>query len=93
MENMKSTIDMTKQLNYNNRMEKTKLTPGQKVKEMRERRGLTQPQLGVMIGFKEVYAQSRMCRIERGDHGLSIKMASKIAEALGCKPSELLCID
>jgi len=65
---------------------------GEAVKKHRIKYGITQTELGIKIGMNEKYAQSRICRIEKGYNGISISMAKKISDALSCKTSEILAI-
>lgn len=57
----------------------------QKIKKLREQRGLTQVELAEKTGLK----QSHICRLERGRHSPSHKTVEKIAEALGVPVTEL----
>lgn len=59
---------------------------GEKIKLYRERKKLTQEQLGNLIGVKG----ATITRYEKGDRQPKIEQFSKLAEALGCLPVDLL---
>lgn len=58
---------------------------GQKVKEIRKGRGLSQEELASKSGLHRTYISD----IERGDRNVSIRNVEKIAKALKVKLSEL----
>jgi transcriptional regulator with XRE-family HTH domain len=55
-----------------------KKTLGEKVREQREKKGLTQEQLGDMVGLK----QSTIGKIEKNTRGPSFKALMKLSKAL-----------
>lgn len=55
------------------------------VKEVREKRGLTQIELANMLGVSKSY----ICRIESGDKGISFDFATSIANKLDVSLDEL----
>ena len=57
-----------------------------RLKEARDRKGLTQRQLGQLIGI----SPSGLSKIELGLRQLSVRWAIKLAPALGVLPTELL---
>lgn len=59
---------------------------GTKIKEIRQRKGLTQKQLGDLCGM----ADSAIRRYENGNANPKIETLQKIADALGCDLSELM---
>ncbi|MCX7057277.1 MAG: helix-turn-helix transcriptional regulator [Proteobacteria bacterium] len=58
-----------------------------RLRELRERRGLSQTALGDLAGVK----QARISELENG-HGkrLNLDMLEQLADALGCEPGELI---
>lgn len=60
---------------------------GKGIKEYRKKRGLTQTQLGNLLGV----AKSAICQIERGaEKNLTIDRLKTFADALGCSLFDLL---
>jgi transcriptional regulator with XRE-family HTH domain len=57
-----------------------------RIRVLREAKGLTQTQLGEMIGL----SQDAIGKIERGDRNLKANQIKAIARALGCRPGALL---
>lgn len=62
------------------------MTTGNKIKLLREQRGLTQYDLAAKIGV----SQARISHYETGRRGLSIELAASIAAALGVGVDDLL---
>lgn len=56
------------------------------VRSLRERAGLSQEALADAAGID----RSHMSRIERGKRNVSFLNVARIADALGCKPSDIL---
>lgn len=63
------------------------MTTGEIIKEMRERRGLSQEELAKAAGYKD---RSMIAKIESGSSDPSQRMLKRLAEALEVSPSELL---
>ena len=63
------------------------------MKLARERLGLAQDRLGVMIGLDEGCSSARMSRYENGIHEPPTQVAIQIAEALGVPLAYLYCLD
>ena len=61
------------------------MDPGERVKALRKKRGLSQEQLGAMVGF----SQSKISKIENGNCD-SLSDLKLIARALGVKLEELV---
>lgn len=59
---------------------------GDRVRVMRERRGMTQRDLEEDAGISRTY----LCRIERGDANVSLEMIEDLAEALECRIIDLM---
>lgn len=59
---------------------------GQKIKDIRKKKELSQEELASKSGLHRTYISD----IERGDRNVSLKNVEKLAKALGLKPSELL---
>ena len=57
-----------------------------KIKALRESKGLTQVQLSEQTGINRV----TIARYETSDSGMTIDSAKRLAEALGCTVDELL---
>jgi transcriptional regulator with XRE-family HTH domain len=55
------------------------------IKEIRKQRGLTQKQLGDLVGV----ADSQITMIENGRRGLRAEMLHRIADALQCHPLDI----
>lgn len=66
---------------------------GRRLRHAREVNGLTQIQLGVMIGLDEGSSSARLSRYESGVHEPSTNTAAQIAEALGVPVAYLYCLD
>ena len=60
---------------------------GEKVKELRKRRGWTQGDLSIRCGFKN---KSSIGRIEAGLWNPGLDIVIRISQVLGCSPLELL---
>lgn len=58
---------------------------GDKLREFRKQRGLSQEDLALKSGLHRTYISD----IERGSRNLSLKNIEKIAKALGIKPQDL----
>jgi len=59
---------------------------GDKVRELRKQKSLSQEELALRSGLHRTYIRD----IERGSRNVSIKNIEKIAKALGVRPSDLL---
>ncbi|MDN3612640.1 helix-turn-helix transcriptional regulator [Vibrio ostreicida] len=59
----------------------------------RKRAGITQKNLGVMIGMDESSASGRMNHYEKGRHTPDISTLKKMADALGVPLNYFLCED
>jgi transcriptional regulator with XRE-family HTH domain len=59
---------------------------GARVREMRQKRGMTQVDLGERLGFP----QNRVSEIENGSRSPTLVTILRLAVALECKPSALL---
>ncbi|OAB41785.1 helix-turn-helix domain-containing protein [Paenibacillus antarcticus] len=59
---------------------------GRNISRARKLRGITQEQLGEMVG----QPQSYISRIERGEKNLSLETLEKISNSLGVDPDRLL---
>lgn len=55
---------------------------GGRIKKLRELRGLTQQELGILCGFSENTAQARICQYEKMSRSPNKIVLLKIAEAL-----------
>lgn len=62
------------------------LTFGEKLKKMRELKGLTQTELADRIGIK----QPMIVRYEQNTLDCSIRIAQSLAKALGCELKDLI---
>lgn len=62
------------------------VTVGEKIKEFREKRGLTQAELGEKTG----YSQASITNLEKNYKDLPAKRLKSMANALGCSPLDLL---
>ena len=60
--------------------------PGDKIKNARIMRGLSQRELGLLVGK----SKQTICEIEGEKRGLSLKLAIKIAKALKVDPNFFL---
>lgn len=63
------------------------MTFGEKVRELRKKRNLSQEDLTRMIGCS---SKSMISKIERGQRGTPIPVVTKLAKALGVSVSELI---
>ncbi len=59
---------------------------GARVREIRQKRGMTQVELGERLGFP----QNRVSEIENGSRSPTLVTILRLAIALDCKPSALL---
>jgi len=59
---------------------------GQKIRELRIARGLTQEQLASLSGYN---SKAGICKIEKGERDIPQRRLVDIAKALGVSPSEL----
>lgn len=64
-----------------------------RLKEARLRAGLTQKQLGVMIGMDESSASGRMNHYEKNRHTPDIRTLRQLAEVLGVPLNYFFCDD
>ena len=58
---------------------------GERVRDLREERGLSQRRLALMIGIDKTY----LCGIERGSRNPTLATLEKIADGLGIPLAEL----
>lgn len=66
---------------------------GRRLRTARERVGIPQDKLGVMIGLDESCSSARISRYETGTHAPPFETAQKIAAALNIPTSYLYCED
>jgi transcriptional regulator with XRE-family HTH domain len=66
---------------------------GARLRQSREKLGLSQEQVGVLIGIDESSASARISRYESGTHEAPHLTASLIARALGVPAAYLYCED
>lgn len=59
---------------------------GERLKYLREQRGMTQEELGDKINV----SRQLICQFERGSKNISLPMAKEIVRALGVKMAELI---
>jgi transcriptional regulator with XRE-family HTH domain len=59
---------------------------GARVREIRQKRGMTQAELGERLGFP----QNRVSEIENGSRSPTLVTILRLAIALECKPSTLI---
>ncbi len=59
---------------------------GKNIRDLRERRGITQVQLAERVGI----TQAMLCQIERGTKNPSLQVGAEIAKNLSCKIEDLL---
>lgn len=64
---------------------------GQRLREARERAGLPQDRLGVLIGLDEGSASARISRYETGVHEPPFEVALKLANVLGVAVAYFYC--
>ena len=58
---------------------------GERIKEIRERAGLSQAELSEKVGI----TQAMLCQIERGTKNPSLQVGKIISDILGCSIDEL----
>ena len=61
---------------------------GERVRELRKKRGLTQVQLSERCDIP----QSRISAIEKGSHVPNVETVIRLARALGCKVAALVAV-
>lgn len=66
---------------------------GPRLREARERLGLPQDKLGVMIGLDEGCSSARISRYETGVHEPAFDIARKLARVLGIPVTYFYCED
>jgi transcriptional regulator with XRE-family HTH domain len=66
---------------------------GRRLREARNRIGIAQDRLGVLIGLDEGVSSARMSRYETGEHNAPPVIAERIAEALGVPLPYFYCAD
>lgn len=59
---------------------------GQRIREVRKRKGISQDRLALMTDIDRSY----MGRIERGEAQITLEKVYRLAKALDCLPQELL---
>ena len=59
---------------------------GKNIKDLRERRGISQVQLAERVGI----TPAMLCQIERGTKNPSLQVGAEIARCLSCKIDDLL---
>ena len=59
---------------------------GEKIKSIRESKGMTQEDLGEMIGV----SKQMICQLERGTKNLTLQITAQIADALGVKMVDII---
>ncbi len=59
---------------------------GKNIRDLRERRGITQVQLAERVGI----TQAMLCQIERGTKNPSLQVGAEVAKNLSCKIEDLL---
>ena len=62
------------------------MTIGQRIKKARLHRGLTQRQLGMLVGFPENSADARIAQYEASDRKPRTQIKYKLSEVLGINP-------
>lgn len=67
-------------------MKDVKILFGQHLREIRERKGISQEKLAALAGLDRTY----ISKIERGERNISIETAAKLAEALEVPVTQLL---
>lgn len=63
------------------------MTTYERIKYLREKKGMTQTELAVAIGYK---GKSAISKVERGENDIGQSMIVKYADALGVTPTYLL---
>lgn len=66
---------------------------GVRLRQARERLGLPQDKLGVLIGLDEGCSSARISRYETGVHEPAFEIACKLAETLGVSVTYFYCED
>ncbi|MEY4592921.1 MAG: hypothetical protein RIR18_1816 [Pseudomonadota bacterium] len=66
---------------------------GQRLRAARERAGLPQDRLGVMIGLDEFCSSARISRYETGTHEPPFAVAESLAAALSVPAAYFYCAD
>lgn len=66
---------------------------GKRLKESRERKGLSQKQLGIAAGLDRFVASTRINRYERGVHHPDPVTLQRLADTLGVPPAYLVASD
>ena len=66
---------------------------GARLRQARERLGLPQDKLGVMIGLDESCSSARISRYETGVHEPAFDIARKLAQVLGVTVTYFYCED
>jgi len=78
-------------------MPKTSISPpsvlARRLRQARERSGLPQDKLGVLIGLDESCSSARISRYESGIHQPPLKIVSLLAERLNVPLAYLFCED
>ena len=64
-----------------------------RLREAREKKGLSQKALGIAAGIDEFSASPRINQYERGKHEPQLKTAKRLAEVLGIPPAFLYTED
>lgn len=64
-----------------------------RLKEARQRAGISQEKLGVMVGIDEASASARMNQYERGRHTPDFEMVCKIAKILDVPENYFYTLD
>lgn len=64
---------------------------GRRLREAREKAGIPQDKLGVMIGLDEGCSSARISRYETGVHQPPLDLSEKLAGALGVPVAYLYC--
>jgi ribosome-binding protein aMBF1 (putative translation factor) len=59
---------------------------GKRLREVRQRKGVSQEKLAELAGLHRTYVSS----VERGERNISLLNISKLAEALGVPPAKLM---
>lgn len=66
---------------------------GKRLKQTRERKGLSQKQLGIAAGLDPFVASTRINRYERGVHHPDPVTLQRLADTLGVPPTYLVASD
>ena len=66
---------------------------GTRIRLFRQKRGLSQEQLGVLLGFEESSARTRISRYETGHHEPPYLISCRIANILSIPVHILYCLD